>query len=417
MHRGSSPVVVGRHSGRRSNRSQLACRALVGVIVAALLGAAAAQAQERPGWVLTGDAREAYVEAYSFPGGVAQVDTGIFVLCDDQAPSGLNVVLWTGSFGVQVAEQVDGLVRRDQDAVRRHPFLVFGAASNRATPQFFEDVDLFLDDVRRGGSVAIRLLLLPGVPEASQPTYMYDVSGFEAIEAQLACRATPDPFAAPAQSEPVVSAASPDPFGSAAPSTPAAPSPRASPRASAPSAPSSPPAPSTPSAPSSPSAPSAPPAPSAPSTPSSPSAPSTPSAPVGAAAERGIDWVYIAEDTMVLTGNSSYGLAVACLDDLPIVLLSDVVGGTLPAGEFDVRFSFDDATTYTFLEIEPGFYAAFQEDLDGLDGLFIALGIMVSFDKDVIVTQVSGGSARELLRVAGGLPFMLEYESLPCAAE
>lgn len=120
---------------------------------------------------------------------------------------------------------------------------------------------------------------------------------------------------------------------------------------------------------------------------------------------------------MLLTGNDSYGLALVCLDDLPAALFSDLVGGTLPRGEFRATFSFDPATVYTFLEIDPNFYGAFSESLDGLDGLFIALGFMVSFDEEVAMTIVSGAAPRELLRAPGGMGFIAAYDNLPCAAE
>lgn len=385
------------------------------VVALALLGAASAQG--RPTWVLGADATLAYVEAYAFPTGVAQVDTGIFVVCDDEAPNGLNVYLWTGTFGVRPADQVEGLVRREQDTPRRHPFLTFGANLDRAAPLYFSDVDLFLDDLRRGGSMAVRLMLFAGAAEASQPTYQYDVSGFPAVEAQLRCppptAGAPAP-AAPAPVDPFASprtgAAAPDPF--AAPATPAPPAPAPAPAPAAPP----PVAPAPPAAPAAPPAAVVPPRPSAPTSPTGPAAPTSP-APAAPAALAAAAWTYIPEDDMLLAGTADYGMGLACLDGYPVALLSDVRGGTLPADSFIATFSFDPDTRYEFVELEPGFYAAITDGLDGFDGLFIAIGMMVAFEDDVTVRIASGSNPRDLFRMQGGLDFITVYEQLSCSAE
>ena len=215
----SDPHAVRRCAGAGCRRSL--------AVLAALLLAPFALAQSAPSWVLGADGNGAYVEAFSYPGSMTQEDTAIFVICDPDAPSGLTVWLWIGS-NVAPPEEAEGLVRLGQGEIQRYTWFVFGADGDRATPKLYADLERLLADLRTGGTMAIRLMLTPGAPDANQPTFQYDVSGFAEVERQLTCGAAAAP-------------AAPDPFG-AAPADPFA----AAPTPAAPSTPSPPAAPGTP---------------------------------------------------------------------------------------------------------------------------------------------------------------------------
>ena len=206
-------------------RRALACG--VGLVLASGL----AQATP-PGWTLTPDRSAAYVEAFAFPGSIRQADTGLAVVCDERAPSGLNARAWFGVFpGATLPTELEVLVRRDREAPRREPWITDGV--DFGTPRYFEEVDRVLDDWRRGGTFALRLFLFAAVPDDQQPTYQFAVDGFAEVEAQLACQAPDDPFADLAADDPFADLAASDPFADA----PSPHDPFAAPVAPAPAAP------------------------------------------------------------------------------------------------------------------------------------------------------------------------------------
>jgi hypothetical protein len=139
----------------------------------------------------------AIVEPFAFPASIQRSDAALVVTCDSQAPEGLNVGVVFGAYGVTVPAEVDVLVRRDRDAPRRAPWLTDQATNG--LPRYFEEVSAILADLRTGGSFAVRVFLFPGVDDASQPTFQFDVDGFAAVERDLGCGGaagtTGDPFA------------------------------------------------------------------------------------------------------------------------------------------------------------------------------------------------------------------------------
>ena len=229
---------------------------------AAALSVAVAFAQ--PTWVFdpegvyperqVGASGVAYVEAARFPEDLTQEATGLFVVCDALAPDAYDLFLWAGPLpaAVDAAGTVEVLTRRGDDPARSarwsvEPDRVGGrvlVASDAARA-------LLLDDVRQGGSLAVRVLVDPAAG-AAQPTFVYEVSGFP--EGELACAAraaaTGDPFAGapivpvePAGDDPFAAPpAAPDPFADA----PAAPDPFVAPPAPADPFADAPPAPADP---------------------------------------------------------------------------------------------------------------------------------------------------------------------------
>lgn len=167
----------------------------------------------------------AYVEAARHPADLTQADTGLFVVCDAAAADAFDLFLWVGGVpptAVDAAGTVEVLTRLGDDPARSARWsLDVDAIVGEVVVAPPAARTLLLDDLRRGGSLAVRLVTDPSAG-AVQPTFVYEVAGFP--EAELGCparaAATDDPFAG-APIVPVEPAPA-DPFG-AAPAAPADP--------------------------------------------------------------------------------------------------------------------------------------------------------------------------------------------------
>lgn len=141
----------------------------------------------------------AYVEAQRFPAGATQEETGLFVVCDVLAPDAYALFLWAGSMpdeAVDLAGTVEVLTRRGDDAARSARWSVEADPFGQVLVATARVRALLLDDLRRGGSLAVRVLTDPAAG-AAQPTFVYEVDGFPEADLDCAARvaATSDPFA------------------------------------------------------------------------------------------------------------------------------------------------------------------------------------------------------------------------------
>ncbi len=196
-------------------------------VAAASAIVATAFAFAQPTWVLDlegvypdrqqGASGLAYVEAERFPAGVTQEETGIFVVCDALAPDAYDLFLWAGAVpdaAVDAAGTIEVLTRRGDDAARSARWFVEPDPVGQVLVANDAVRTLLLDDLRLGGSLAVRVLTDPAAG-AAQPTFVYEVDGFPEADLDCAARAAAanDPFAGapivPVEPDPV------DPFADA----------------------------------------------------------------------------------------------------------------------------------------------------------------------------------------------------------
>ena len=178
-----------------------------GAILTASLAAAVAFAQ--PTWVFDpegvyperqqGASGVAYVEATRFPAGATQDETGLFVVCDALAIDAYDLFLWAGPVpdaAVDAAGTVEVLTRRGDDAARSARWSVEPDPVGQVLVANAAVRALLIDDLRRGGSLAVRVLTDPAAG-AAQPTFVYEVGGFPEVDLDCAARvaAANDPFA------------------------------------------------------------------------------------------------------------------------------------------------------------------------------------------------------------------------------
>ena len=158
----------------------------VAVAIAAL---ASAVAFAQPTWVFDpegvypdrqgGASGVAYVEASRFPDATTQEATGLFVVCDALAADAYALFLWAGPMpagAVDAAGTVEVLTRRGDDAARSARWAVEPDPVGQVLVANANVRALLLEDVRRGGSLAVRVLTDPAAG-ASQPTFVYEVGG------------------------------------------------------------------------------------------------------------------------------------------------------------------------------------------------------------------------------------------------
>jgi hypothetical protein len=308
-------------------------------------------------WSVDPAGRGAVLQPFALPAGVAVADAALVVFCDADVPGGLNVNLWLGRpTGVAWPTSFEAATRRDQDAVRRDRWSSDG--DRLAAPFYYGEVGRVIDDLRRGGSFAVRAFVLEGVADAAQPTYQFSVDGFAVAERQLGCAA-----AAPA----------------------------------APTAPEAPPArtPSTRSA-------APPPAPSAP-------------APPAPAPRPVVAWEALAlgPESYAYAFGADAGLYVVCERGEPLVLL-EVLGGPAFGRDFDVELS----GYARLLERRPfeGPVEVLGEAGDPSYG-FLALDVSAAAEWPIDVDAVFvDGSRVPLVTVEGGDGFYDALGALDCAA-
>lgn len=237
----------------------------------------------------------AYVEAARFPATLTQEATGLFVVCSGATPDAYDLFLWAGavpSAALDAAGTVEVLTRRADDAARSARWTV--DADPNAGQVLVANAAvraLLLDDLRLGGSLAVRVQTDPAAG-AAQPTFVYEVGGFPEADLDCAARAAAanDPFAG-APIVPVEPGAD-DPFADA-PVVPVEPGVSADPFADAP--PAADPFADAPAAPADPFA-DAPPAPADPFA-DAPAAPADPFADAPPAAGDGFEDVFATDPT------------------------------------------------------------------------------------------------------------------------
>ena len=208
-----------------------------GAFVALVLVASAAYAQASSAWIVSEQRDLVLVNPFAAPSGIALDAASLGIVCDDTAPSGLNLVVLHGLYDTTLQVSVQGRTRVDAGSVRAFEWW-FPIDTALALPARFDDVDLLIEELRTGTTLALRFDLLAGEPDAAQPTYQFDVTGLDAALAQLACHAPgtappgraasprrgvapaiESPAPAPAPTPPV--AATPAPPSSPAPAEPA----------------------------------------------------------------------------------------------------------------------------------------------------------------------------------------------------
>lgn len=320
-------------------------------LLALVAGAGVAWAQGA--WSVDVEGRGAVLQPFALPAGVAAVDAALVVFCDADVPGGLNVNVWLGRpAGVAWPASFEAATRRDQDAVRRDRWSSDG--DRLAAPYAYAEVGRILDDLRRGGSVALRAFVIDGVADAAQPTYQFAVDGFATAERQLACRAD---AAAPA------------------PTAPANPATRTLPARAA--------------------------------TPAVPAAPAPPELELARWAVDGVD-----EFTLLYALDHDEVLYVTCLRGEPVVLF-EVLSGPYFGRAFDVGLGAFART----LQRAPyeGPVELLVEDGDPRMG-FVALELSVDAGIPILVEAVFPDGTREpMLAVEGGEAFYEAYRWLPCA--
>ncbi len=184
-------------------------RRLVPPFAAASVFLFAATAFAQPTWVVDpegvyperqqGASGVAYVEAARFPAGTTQEETGLFVVCDVLAADAYDLFLWAGvvpAAAVDASGSVEVLTRRGDDAARSARWSVEPDPVGQVLVATDAVRALLLDDLRRGGSLAVRVLTDPAAG-AAQPTFVYEVDGFPEGDLDCAARvaAASDPFA------------------------------------------------------------------------------------------------------------------------------------------------------------------------------------------------------------------------------
>ena len=160
-------------------------RHLIFAVLAASL--ALAVAQRTSGWIVESDHGAASVPAFTYPEGMPVEDAVLIVTCADDTTSGLRVLLSVENLSTTLPDTMAGMARLDQDPVRRFDWVRYDGRADRVTPRDVTDADALVDDVRRGGTLSVRLFLTPGIPDFDQPTFQYLVDGFAEIESELSC--------------------------------------------------------------------------------------------------------------------------------------------------------------------------------------------------------------------------------------
>jgi hypothetical protein len=176
--------------------------------------------QVAPTWVVTLDddpfsdsgLGAAYVEAFAYPEGMSQIDTGLFVACEPSQVDHYEIFVWIGMHPMPArdafADTIEVLTRREADAVRTDAWRLGDGLSLVYAPEAARAA--LLDDLRRGGTLALRVLTDPALG-ARQPTFQFVVDGFAAVEEALDCAnaadrdapsASPAGAAAPEEEEP-----------------------------------------------------------------------------------------------------------------------------------------------------------------------------------------------------------------------
>ncbi len=228
-------------------------RRTVARAVAATAVLATALAFAQPTWVADPDGAYpgrqagvqglAYVEAATFPADLTQDQTGLFVVCDGASLDATDLFLWVGVLppgAVDAAGTLEVLTRRGSDAARSARWSVdVDSVVGEVVVANPTVRSLLLEDLRRGGTLAVRLATDPAAG-AAQPTFVYEVDGFpeDALDCGSRTVAASDPFAGapivpvePAADDPFADApvAPVDPFAdaTAAPEDPFADAPRA----------------------------------------------------------------------------------------------------------------------------------------------------------------------------------------------
>jgi hypothetical protein len=344
------------HSPRSSvgsDRRRSKIRRLGALLLPWLLVAFAA-GQSRPGWVVQDGV--ASVEPFAAPARIVASDASLVVACDADAPDGLNVAMFVGSYDVPLPERLDVLVRIDRQPPRRAEWIT--NQDTLALPAYFDEVTNVLDDLRSGATFAARLFLFGGVEDAAQPTFQFDVSGFTEVERRLGCGAA--------------GAAGGDPFADA-PASPAPPAP--------------PPPP-------------APPAPGRSATPGG-ALPVTPWSVAGSGRDT----------TAVATGGDASLLATCEYESqLPIALVL-LDGGPAAGRAFSLRFEGGDVLD--LVDLGEGLFQIVPAGVPALGGtgLLIAAAAADGFDVRAVFAD---GSEVTLLRAAGGDGFFAAWDALPC---
>lgn len=179
-------------------------------VAAAAAALATASAFAQPAWVVDPagvyGARPgaiegvAYVEAARFPAAFTQEATGLFVVCSAATPDAYDLFLWAGdvpSAALDAAGTVEVLTRRADDAARSARWTVeVDPNAGQVLVANPAVRALLLDDLRLGGSLAVRVQTDPAAG-AAQPTFVYEVDGFPEADLDCAARAAAanDPFA------------------------------------------------------------------------------------------------------------------------------------------------------------------------------------------------------------------------------
>lgn len=171
-------------------------RSLMTLLLLPLL--ATAWAQDHGNWVV-----ESHLDAFSFNGlgslwlepyqtpvGLTAEEALLVVGCDASSPNGFEVLVQVGYDLIALTENDDGdlamLVRFDQGAILDQSwFLAEGFFGQEVVAYYDMNEDLFAG-LRSGSNLALRVQADPGrgVPEM---TFQYDVRGFGAALASLAC--------------------------------------------------------------------------------------------------------------------------------------------------------------------------------------------------------------------------------------
>lgn len=365
-------------------------------VALALVASAAAHAQAPSAWIVSEQRDLVLVNPFSAPNGVALHAASLGIVCDDAAPTGLNLVVLHGLYDTTLRASVQGRTRADGGSVRSFEWW-FPIDTALALPARFDDVDLLIEELRAAHTFALRFDLLSGEPDTAQPTYQFDVTGLDAALAQLACHA---PGAAPPGR-----AASPRRGVAPAIETPApAPTPpvASSPAPPVPPAPPAPPAPVPPPSTASPSAPAV-----------SPPAPAEP-APAVREPHGGAEWQFSPAEAQgaVYALDGAYELAIMCAGTPPrrlgVLLLPS---GAVARANVTIAVAGRDP-----IDVEASGDAYLFTDGAGTRSATVLLetALLVS-DAVATVELVEGAERRRVMEVQGGLAFASALERLPCS--
>lgn len=149
----------------------------------------------------------AYVEAFSFPADMTQIQTGLFITCDADAPDGYDLYVWLSDAPIPAldpaARQIDVLTRLGDGAIGQATWTVSDYGSFKVARPDETTRTALMADMARGGVLAVRVLAEPALG-AAQPTFQFQVDDFARVGA-LTCSEQalprPDPFA-PAPADP-----------------------------------------------------------------------------------------------------------------------------------------------------------------------------------------------------------------------